>query len=496
MKNNSCLKLNLNEVLFKFNFFKIRNLIIVSMIIFYFHINYAANVELDHTFVDGGSSWGTDDLLKSKIELPEDKIPQIFRLPLNRPSPEVISIEGDISRKFLFIENKIKIYKNFNICYNEKLPFDQNEFKKAFDYFIKQIVGPNYKSFINYKLISTQINLTSTQFETLSNCDVFVDIGIANKFPFQYFPKNEEVITKLGSTIPQIVLGLFYQYNKTSLPVIVFHPDLQLSFSDQNSKYLEKSKNGKYIIDGRTLFFHELSHLMGFAHLNDTGYYQRSLGLNIMGINRYFRTDLDLALRYNGSVDLWKYWDLEQVSLYRTFLTRGSEYKIIYKNKTSTPYYCLQPGEVFHLRFESHGFSQIIESHPKIVLPDFKVTPNFPQWGEAYGTKNFWNYFLNENFNLKMFISFVDDHTVPMEIKDLPFKIDSIEYTPIKAHFGNLRPESFLLFSIKGIVNPDAKRQYRISGGIVLNQPQLVVGQLPSFRLEVQSNPANCYKNQ
>ncbi|HPI41100.1 MAG TPA: hypothetical protein PLJ21_09865, partial [Pseudobdellovibrionaceae bacterium] len=359
-------------------------------------------IELEHTYFENGSSWGTDDFLRNQIDLPESAVPEIFKTPLQRPLPRVVQVPKLFSRKSLFSDNKIYLYKTANICVNEKIPINSKSFERASLFFLNQIAGARHKERMVLNFISTSISLSSKKLDSLKECDVFMTPGLATEFPFKFFSQDKS--KDFNIEIPQLVLGLYYRYKENTLPVVVFHPDVVMNFDSKDLRYLYTQESEKLNVDGKTLFFHELAHVFGFSHVTEPYIKNRASALTVMGLSSHQRNEMDLHLRFSGASELWKYWDLEQNSVFRVLLARfsksqinfNSESKFKLSKKSNQVWYCRNPGEEVHLRFEQIGFDDLNRKSQEPLLSESVFNFSLPTITQKKKEFEQWTFKVND----------------------------------------------------------------------------------------------------
>ncbi len=77
---------------------------------------------------------------------------------------------------------------------------------------------------------------------SFQDCDVLAFQAEEGQFPFSQF---QGILPSNSKDLPQLVLGLYYRQNETTLPVIAFHPQLEINFQGNSGQYLESSKGQK-----------------------------------------------------------------------------------------------------------------------------------------------------------------------------------------------------------------------------------------------------------
>ncbi|MBK7891012.1 MAG: hypothetical protein IPJ84_09265 [Bdellovibrionales bacterium] len=330
-------------------------------------------IELEHTISEAeGSSWGTDDILRESLAVPEQELPTVFRLPLVRPTPRALQLSRRVADTKLFINDTVFLYRSLNSCVDQKFPSQSAVFKKARDVFIERVSGENGTSRpLEVQVQTLKVDLGSQEKAAYSDCDLLVAIGDPAVFPFKQLPKS--AVKSAGAGLPQMVLGLYYRHDATSLPVIVFNPQLNIDFDSEDSRYLRGANGGRFDVDGRSLFFHELAHVLGFSHIENPSPMSRYPALTVMGLKNSQRDDMTLELRYAGNMDIWRYWDLKQTSLYRSLVSRLAQGRDLGSLKVDgmDPGICVTPGEELDLRFAPIGIvtpSPTLE--PLLMLPD------------------------------------------------------------------------------------------------------------------------------
>lgn len=443
-------------------------------------------IELEHTISEAeGSSWGTDDILRESLAVSEQELPAAFRLPLVRPKPQALQLSRRVAETKLFINDTVFLYRSLNICIDQKFPSQSVGFQKALDIFMDRVSGANGTSRPLEVLVQTlKVDLGSQERAAYSDCDLLVAIGDAAVFPFKQLPRS--ALTGTGTNLPQIVLGLYYRHDSASMPVIVFNPQLNIDFDSGDARYLRDAKGGRFDVDGRALFFHELAHVLGFSHIENPSPMSRYPALTVMGLKNTQRDDTTLELRYAANMDVWRYWDLKQTSLYRSLVSRLAQGKDLGSLKVGglDPGICVTPGEELDLRFAPIGVvtpSPTLE--PLLTLPD-RIELGAPTATHRPMTDaTVWNYALTSDVQFRLAES-IHSFGVPVFRAKVFRSAKWID--PVDAE------SEMRLFSFSGSIDPNASGFFRLRGDL-----RLSAGYAPAsfshINIDVQQNVADCF---
>lgn len=287
----------------------------LSLSIFFLALSSgAADVHLEHSYFPEGSSWGTDGAFKGALNLPESDIPTLYKTPAIGNKPTFIDVSKIPLARGRFLNDRAVLFKNIRLCLDLELPQVDSFFLEAKETFLDNVAGK--KS--NGRLLDLEVIRVSPADEVIGKCDIIVVKGQWGKFPYRYLPDSS--LTQHSSWLGKIY-GLFYRWNENSIPVITVHPDIELSYSPAGDRYVSET-GSKLEVDGRVLLFHEIGHILGFAHINpDEGAYDYPEA-TVMGIDSNYRDQRGLKLRFELATNLWKFWDAYQATIFRRVLQR------------------------------------------------------------------------------------------------------------------------------------------------------------------------------
>ena len=363
----------------------------------------APRIELEHTFIaesgaGGGSSWGTDDSLRSALEIPEDQLPDEFRQKLGRPAPRTLRVSGETALRGLFDDDSMHLYTSLNLCVDRGLDISGSGFAEALERFSRVVsaTGPGTgagSGAIEVRVLRVDRGAGAGS-AGLRDCDVLAFQALPGGFPFSRLP---EARPSSLPDFPRMVMGLFYRHSPAHLPVIVFHPAIRVDFGGSDARYFRADPSLKPVgqvgsVDGRTLFFHELGHLLGFAHV-DWGYRPTRFveSASVMGLNNSIREEIDVQLRFLSESNVWKNWEPRQTSFYRSWLARYRAGLPIPEGPVGSGWglqrlpVCLYPGEPVHFRlgliFSLYGIRDSFDELPlDFGLPSPEIhAPRFPE---------------------------------------------------------------------------------------------------------------------
>ncbi len=333
-------------------------------------------VRLEHTFVadavsGGGSSWGTEDSLLSALEVSDEELPEVFKLPLARPEPLPLRVEAGSGLRGLYDDDVIRLYSSLHICADRGLDLTGPGFADALATFTHVISGggPGREG-MEVRVIrvdrraNRQVAAAPSAFR---DCDVLVFQADSGEYPFSRLPEGGAGARGPqgpgdGPQFPRMVMGLFYRHSPRHLPAIVFHPRIRIDFSGSDSRYFRPESGSNPdgpigTVDGRTILFHELGHLLGFAHVDWKYMGTRSVeAASVMGVNNTVREDSDVQLRFFSNSDVWRHWEPRQTSFYRSWIQRRRAGLPIPASPVRSGFQsqripvCLYPGESIHFR--------------------------------------------------------------------------------------------------------------------------------------------------
>lgn len=288
--------------------------LLIFFLIFGSNSHSAPIVELEHSLVtqnNGGSSWGTDGLLVEELQkIDEASLPDIFKQKIIQKNSNFWLKLTNSSAKKYYLNSEVYLFKQLNICFHKSIHFNTQPFFISVESFESQLFAP--QDGVDQKKFTFS---SFDRLEQTSSCDVLVLQGKSDDFPF----KNILPYEKQGEDFPQIVLGLYYQKSKDYKPVIVFHPNLNLDFSDNHASYLEGSpavNQNKLKVDGRVLFLHELGHVLGLSHIQAQN--SKSIhAMTLMGLENIKRHPDEIKFRFFSQQMMWANIDLSQSRTYR-----------------------------------------------------------------------------------------------------------------------------------------------------------------------------------
>ncbi|MBN8535443.1 MAG: hypothetical protein J0M15_00195 [Deltaproteobacteria bacterium] len=453
-------------------------------------------LEMEHTFVEKeGSSWGTDDVLRKKVDLREENVPWLYRLPVRRPAPLSIKISSDSSSKHIFINDIVFLYRELNLCVDKKLKIEGFGFDQAMTVFLKKVSGFDLIDGRKpLKVNILKVDSKSMNPNSFKDCDVLAFQADDGQFPFSQF---QEVLPSNSTDLPQLVLGLYYRQTETTLPVISFHPQLEIDFQGRSGKYLEASQGHKIKVDGRSLFFHELGHVLGFAHIKMPSSVTLNPELSVMGMDNSQRKLEQLELRLSAPVELWNRWDLQQTSLYRSLLWKWSkklalpdaQFKI--PSNWFTPYLCVMPGEVLDIQFRLFGIDEGSDSYATIKSLPSKITLNDP----LVSTSPLYLFRSRELFSIFPGLELLIGYAGFVQEDFRFFKpeyLENFNYGVRSLAIDQMLPLRFQISTLVGRVSEKAYGKYILNGSFKAGN-HFPGTYLPMITMDVFPEPSSCY---
>lgn len=276
----------------------------------------ASEIYLENSlFPVSGSSWGTEDDYVRALDLPDSEIPRRFQVKQKR---NAVFASADAVRLAdgRFIGNRVVFYKHIRFCMDSTLPNPNARFGAALESFLDSVAGTR----ANGRLFEISVLTVSAADAVNELCDILAVRGRWNQFPYRYLPDSKNPGMKPPLDVSR-VYGLYYRASDDTIPVIAVHPDVKVSYSPLNGHYL--SQHGKHVvIDGRALLLHELGHILGFAHIRPSADGLEYPEATAMGLDYSARDTRSIELRFRQAVDLWRYWDPFQTTVYRRLFQR------------------------------------------------------------------------------------------------------------------------------------------------------------------------------
>lgn len=456
----------------------------------------AYQLELEHTYAEvEGSSWGIEGVLKHQLEIPESELPSLFKTPLHQPSPVNLSLKDQPLTKNYFIEDTMFLYQKMNICMDQNIHYNNDDFEGALQLFLNRISQINPK--INaLKITFTSVNFNDIKPSSLEGCDVLSFIGKKNQFPFL---QVQDQPAPNFSTTPQLLLGMYFRFSNTTIPVIVFNPSLKLDFHPKQPAYIQTNDRNEVSADARILFFHELGHLIGFAHLKEGGSWKPFSSLTVMGVNSTQDLKYATDFRYKSRFNIWENWDLHQTSIYRAILARLAQgeasplQSLFFNAQFYSNSFCFLPEESIHIAFPPLAIEDLNREDkpdmsgaiPRVInLAQSQITSS----SNAETLTN--QYTIGAHENLKM-MEF-HNSTGTAFFKSTSLERSFSEYPAVDADVAQ-QSDQWLMLSLSGQLDSKAAEQFNLSGYYTVNQ-NVRLG-FTMIRLNIQENQANCYRS-
>lgn len=465
-------------------------------------------VELEHTFAEiEGSSWRTDDSFRKAIDVEQAEIPWLFRLPLLRPKPRPIQLASPVPGSHFFIDDTVLLYREINICYDQKLKLEGPGFREALDLFLNRMGGIEQAG--AQRPLRAQILKIDSRTQNprdFALCDILAFQAEEGQFPFSKFQETQMTLTR-DSGVPELVLGLYYRYSESTLPVISFHPKLDLDFQGGMVKYIGDlsvtNPKDRIKVDGRSIFFHELGHVLGFAHIHVPHPLNSDPEISVMGIDNSQRNDGHIEMRFSTPTSLWRRWDPQQASIYRSLLWKWTKNKPIPKPtevfaaNAINNYLCVMPGELLEFNFRTWGrggesgmFDWITKLSPTITLRNPIVTVDEQQPLRRV-----------ERFTVHPEVDLLVTHSGrPLVDSQGLFKSDRIENSKhqLKSFIGagssavKVETQELLFSTLVGSFGNESRGNFILKAAFQMKN-RFPASYIPMTSMEVSPDPSECY---
>lgn len=453
-------------------------------------------LELEHSYLElEGSSWGIEGHLKDKLNISEEDLPALFKVPLNELQPATYTFNGSLnSDGKLFVNDTVFLYKKMNVCIDARIGYKSTGFDLALNNFSSKIaqVSPGVNPL--------EIQFTDFDFENFkdgkaSDCDAFAFIGKKDQFPFS---QVQDLPAPSFSKIPQKLLGMYFRLSKSTVPVVVFNPSLSLDFRAAQGQYLRLNERDGLVVDARTLFFHELGHLFGLSHVKKKATWGPFANLTVMGVDSSQSKDNFSDFRYQAHFEIWQNWDMRQTSLYRAIFSRwveaganSSEVRISDLD-ASISGNCVLPGEYLHVAFTPLHISALLKDDlalgreglfdltrtPPLVYKDARVLMNqYAVTAQEILRVMEYNRDLRKTFFSPQFF----ERTITKS-SDLAEATNAIPGTR----------DEWLLLTLSGRIDKDVTGFFRLSGVYGVNEN--VKTFFPAEKMYVEEQQRNCFK--
>ena len=453
-------------------------------------------LELEHTYAEvEGSSWGIEGVLKHQLEIPESELPDLFKVPLHQPSPMSLSLKDQPLTKNYFIQDTMFLYQKMNICMDQNIHYKNDDFDSALKLFLNKVSQVNPKNNA-LKITFTPINFDNVHPSLLEKCDVLSFIGKKNQFPFL---QVQDQPAPHFSTTPQLLLGMYFRSSDTTIPVIVFNPSLQLDFHPKQPAYIQTNDRNEVAADARILFFHELGHLIGFAHLKEGGSWKPFSALTVMGVNSTQDEKYAVDFRYKSHFDIWENWDLHQTSIYRATLARLAQgessplQSLFFNPQFYSNSFCFLPEESLHIAFPplavdgltGEDTPDVSGAIPRVIdLTQSQATKS----SNAESLTSQYSIGPHETLNIIEFrnttgTAFFNASNLERSFSEYP-SVDTDAPSP---------SDRWFMLSLSGQIAPRAAQQFNLSSYYRISQ-NIRLG-FTLIRLNIQENQANCYRN-
>lgn len=455
----------------------------------------AYQLELEHTFAEGeGSSWGIEGVLKNRLDVPESDLPPLFKMPLRKVKPLILSLKGQPAAKDYFIQDTLYLYQKMNICIDHNIHHDNEDFFSTLNLFLKKI------SQVNQKETALKVSLTPIDFDHLNsssieNCDALSFIGKKNQFPFL---QVQNAPSPHFSTTPQMLMGMYFRFSNSTIPVIVFNPSIQLDFHPKQAAYVQTNDKNEIIVDARILFFHELGHLIGFTHLKEGGNWKPFSSLTVMGVNSTQTENYAVDFRYNSSFNIWENWDLRQTSIYRALLARWQQgdsspaQSLFFDAPFTSNTFCFLPQEQVHIAFTPLLVNGLNGNDKPDSSGAIQKTIDLTDRGASSSPKSE-TLITDYNISSREFLKMIEFHNKSQTPYLNHLRLErSISIYPTIENGSTIQTDEWLMLSLNGQLSPLAQGQFNLSGFYKINQ-NVRIG-FTMIHLNIQDNQANCYK--
>lgn len=452
-------------------------------------------LELEHTFAEAeGSSWGIEGVLKNRLDIPESDLPILYKTPLRKASPLILSLKDQPATKDYFIQDSLFLYQKMNICIDQNIRHDNEDFASTLNLFLKKVSQVNQKE-TALKVTLTPIDFDHVHSSSLENCDVLSFIGKKNQFPFL---QVQDAPAPHFSTTPQMLLGMYFRFSNSTIPVIVFNPSIQLDFHPKQAAYVQTNAKNEIIVDARILFFHELGHLIGFTHLKEGGSWKPFSSLTVMGVNSTQIENYAVDFRYNSSFNIWENWDLRQTSLYRALLARWQQgdtspvQSLFFDAPFNSNTFCFLPEEQVHIAFTPLSINGLNGNDKPDSSGAIQKTIDLTGHGASVSSK-LETLITDYNISSYEFLKMIEFHNTSQTpyLDHLSLERSISDYPTIEN--GSIpQTDEWLMLSLSGQLSPLAQGQFNLSGFYTINQNVRI--SFTMIRLNIQDNQANCYK--
>lgn len=317
------------------------------------------HIDLEHSISPEGSLWGTEDSLLDNLNSPVGNLPHFFikQQTGNRP----ISIQGAQRDSSSYTNGKIKVYRNFLICWDSRLGDPSQKLNHFLTNLSAQINGPT---------LATESPRFNPRLQVFSvpilpeNCSLIFSKGSWQTYPYAKLAKLKRATD--SAYWKNQVFAIFYQHNENTVPVVTTHPDMNMADASESNFYVTL-KNQQVELDARTLLAHELGHALGFSHVRKgllNGLTQPFA--TVMGETNIYRQESDIDRRFTLLTNIWRYWDQRQITAYRKALWGHANPLAKYGQV------CLFPNEFYQVNyfFDETLPSQSIEPQLRIKWED------------------------------------------------------------------------------------------------------------------------------
>lgn len=342
----------------------------------FFNQQLSSKSKINPTGGSGGSSWGTDDLLQNSLKsLPVGQIPDLFKMEISHENlPKRIRIQLSNAHKF-YRSGEVIVFNSIRVCVDKNISIDTVGFVKASQLFENKFLAESQLKFqqIDFEKLSSpndQNQALGIQ-KIQSQCDIVAIRGSLTQFPYKQLSEKDH----LAGAFPHLVLGLYYQFSQHTIPIIIFHPQVKMTFDEQSKPYLSQ-QGGEWIVDGRVLFFHELGHALGLTHIQKSPHLDTA-SYSLMGRENSERKEYDIINRFFSKNEMWKHFDLTQSSFYRaiSFMTKSGVLDSEYRSRSFdlTRTICLYKNEIIDQHLALANF---IDNGQNGVSGDLKNLPS------------------------------------------------------------------------------------------------------------------------
>ncbi|MCB0342166.1 MAG: hypothetical protein H6626_08340 [Pseudobdellovibrionaceae bacterium] len=281
----------------------------ISLLIFLAIPAAATEIHFEHTmnFAEG-SLWGTEGEMAQDLADPKEW-PALFKSKWSGQH-RYVNVNEWPAAKYRFINDEIFVFDSVTICYDAQLSPLTEDFYLAQTNFIKELFGPlaTQGPQIHWRRVNLSID------QPAKGCQLVVVQGRWQDYPYSFLKPGLTPSEK--TSWEGQIFGLYIRHSRDWVPVVVIHPDVQLSFSQTQSHYVLPGP-GSIMVDGRTLLLHELGHYLGFDHSGRKSGGANRSELTAMGLRYELRDHRSNYLRFVEAKNLWQTWDSVQLNLYR-----------------------------------------------------------------------------------------------------------------------------------------------------------------------------------